>query len=145
MGIIISNSQRLWLGFSLRKYSFQYVGNVGIYSVDSSREGLTRETLTKISCHHLSWFFAFQSYFRHMLHFAGRLLTSYPWKLLWSSIALSFHTLSHTQPLQWNHTNNTGYIRLNIITIKFGTELKPIQNSCKSQLYIYCYFFQIMV
>ena len=49
--------------------------------------------------------------------------------------ALSLHTLSHTQPLQWNPTYNTGYIRLNIITIKFGTELKSIKNSCKSQLY----------
>ena len=49
--------------------------------------------------------------------------------------ALSLHTLSHIQPLQRNLINNTGYIRLNIITIKFGTELKPTQNSCKSQLY----------
>ena len=43
--------------------------------------------------------------------------------------------LSHTQPLQWNPTNNARYIRLNIITTKFGTELQPTQNSCKSQLY----------
>ena len=49
--------------------------------------------------------------------------------------ALSLHTLSHTQPLQRNPRQNTGYIRFNIITIKFGTELKLIQNSCKSQLY----------
>ena len=48
----------------------------------------------------LSWLFAFQLYARHMLHFAGRLLASYPQKLLWSSIVLSLHTLSHTQPLQ---------------------------------------------
>ena len=48
---------------------------------------------------------------------------------------LSLHTLSLTQPLQWNPTNNTGYIRLNIIAIKFGIELKPTQNSYKSQLY----------
>ena len=51
--------------------------------------------------------------------------------------ALSLHTLFHTQPLQRNPTKNTGYIRLNKITIKFGMELKPTQNSCKSQLYTY--------
>ena len=49
--------------------------------------------------------------------------------------ALSLHNLSHTQPLQRNPTKNTGYIRLNKIKIKFGTELKPTQNNCKSQLY----------
>ena len=49
--------------------------------------------------------------------------------------ALRLHTLSHTQPLQWNPTWNTRYTRLNINTIKFGTKLKPTQNSCKSQLY----------
>ena len=49
---------------------------------------------------------------------------------------LSLHTLSHTQPIQRNPTYNTGYIRLNRITIKFVTELKPIQISCKSQLYM---------
>ena len=48
---------------------------------------------------------------------------------------LSFHTLSHTQPIQRNPTKNIEYIRLNKITIKFGMELKPTQNSCKSQLY----------
>ena len=49
--------------------------------------------------------------------------------------ALRLHTLSHTKPLQWNPTWNTGYTRLNINTIKFGTKLKLTQNSCKSQLY----------
>ena len=71
------------------------------------------------------------------LHFARSLLASYPLKLLWSSICLeSSHSLSHTQPIQRNPTYNIGYIRLNRITIEFGIELKPIQNSCKSQLYI---------
>ena len=37
----------------------------------------------------------------------------------------SSHFLSFTQPLQLNRTINTGYKRLNKITIKFGTELKP--------------------
>ena len=127
--------------------------NVGIYSV--GREGVSNITnwQNRMFCgylagrlylqdtceNHLSWLFAFQSCAEHMLHFTGRLLASYPRKLLWSSIALSLHTLSYTQPLQWNPTNNTGYIRLNVITIKFGTELKPTQNSCKSQHYKYKY------
>ena len=49
--------------------------------------------------------------------------------------ALSFHTLSHIQLLQWNPTNNTRYKRLNKIIIKFCPELNLTQNSCKSQLY----------
>ena len=41
--------------------------------------------------------------------------------------SLSLHTLSLSiaQPLQLNPTINIGYKRLNIITIKFGTEQKP--------------------
>ena len=38
------------------------------------------------------------------------------------------HTLSLTQPLQINLTWNTGYKRLNRITIKWGTELKPTKH-----------------
>ena len=34
-------------------------------------------------------------------------------------------SLSLTQPIQINPTWNTGYIRLNKITIKFGMKLKP--------------------
>ena len=54
-----------------------------------------------------------------------------PAKNLQSSIFLSLHTqthtlsLFHTQPLQLNLTINTGYKRLNKITIKFGMKLKP--------------------
>ena len=36
--------------------------------------------------------------------------------------------LSHTQPLQIKPTWNTWYKRLNIIIIKFGTELKPTKH-----------------
>ena len=71
MGITISNSQGLWLGFSL-KHSSTFVSNVGIYSVSTesmyqigqsdktecfasvSQEGLTCELLAKHSCLHLS-------------------------------------------------------------------------------------------
>ena len=110
------------LGFSLWKHSSTYVGNVDIYSVsrdlvyqiwqigkikcfmDISRKGLTRKTLTKTSCHHLSWLFAFQSCAEHMLHFTGRLLVSYPRKLLWSLICLkSSHSLSHTTLTMKSH------------------------------------------
>ena len=70
MGITISNSQGLWLGFSLWKHSSTSVDNVGIYSVVRYRvyqiwqigkiecfaailrEGLTRKTLAKTNCHH---------------------------------------------------------------------------------------------
>ena len=70
MGITISNSQRLWLGFSLWKHFSTYVGIVSIYSMGRDRvyriwqnskiecfagislEGLTCETLTKTSCHY---------------------------------------------------------------------------------------------
>ena len=45
----------------------------------------------------LSWLFAFQLYVRHMLHFAGRLLTSYPRNLLFFALCLkSSHSLFHT-------------------------------------------------
>ena len=48
-------------------------------------------------------------------------------KTLQSSICLSIHTLSlsHTTFTIKNPTINIGYKRLNKITIKFGTELKP--------------------
>ena len=68
----ISNSQVVWLGFSLRSSHFSFVGNVGISSVGTesvnktgqasrtkclvgvSREGLTREILARHSCLHLA-------------------------------------------------------------------------------------------
>ena len=85
-----------------------------------ARENLSREVKHVLS----TW-----------LHFAGSLLASYLQKFLWSSMSLkSSHSLLHTTLTMKSHIN-TGYIRLNKITIKFGTELKPIQNSCKLQLY----------
>ena len=56
--------------------------------------------------------------------------------------SLSLHTLSLyiTQPLQSNPTINTGYKRLNKITIKFSTKLKPtkyiVVNHNFTKLYI---------
>ena len=47
---------------------------------------------------------SFQLCAKHMLHFAGRLLASYPRKLLWSSICLkSSHSLSHTTFIMKSH------------------------------------------
>ena len=74
----------------------------------------------------LSWLFSFQSCVGHMHHFEGCLVVSYPWKLFSFQFAWVFtHFLSLTQLLQLNLTINIRYKRLNKITIKFGTKLKP--------------------
>ena len=75
------------------------MGNVGINSVGTEsvyqtgqadrtkclvgvlREGLACEILARHSCLHLAGFFAFQSCVKHMLPFAGCLVTIYPQKL----------------------------------------------------------------
>ena len=132
--------------FSL-KHSSTSLSNVGIYSVGTesvyqigqsgktecfvnvSQEDLTHELLAKHSYLLLSWLFTFQSCGGHMHHFAGCLVASYPQKLFSLQLAWVFtFSLSLTQPLQLNPTLNTGYKRLNIITIKFGTELKPTKH-----------------
>ena len=61
----------------------------------------------------------------HMSHFAGCLVTRYPRKLFNLQLLKSSHSFFITQPLQSNPTINTVYKRLNRITIKFGTKLKP--------------------
>ena len=71
-----------------------------------------------------------------MFHFAGCLVASYLREIFWLQLLESSHTLSNTQPLQSNPTINIGYKRLNKITIKFDTELKPTKHIVvKSQLY----------
>ena len=58
--------------------------------------------------------------------FCGMLSRELPTKTLPSSIAWVFtYSLSITQPLQQSPTINTGYKRLNKITIKFDMELEP--------------------
>ena len=53
----------------------------------------------------------------------GKLSRETPARILLASLASVFTlSLSSTQPLQSNPTINTGYTRLKIITIKFGTE-----------------------
>ena len=71
---------------------------------------------------------------KDMHHFAGCLVASYPRKLFSLQLLESSHTLSLSlslslsQPLQLNPTINTRYNRLNKITIKFGTKLKPTKH-----------------
>ena len=62
--------------------------------------------------------------------FRGMLRRELPAKNSFVFNCLSLHTLSFsiTQPLQLNPTINTRYKRLNKITIKFGTELKPTKH-----------------
>ena len=132
-----------------QKHSSTYVGNGGIYSVGKdkvcqkwqfdkikcftsvSREGLTRKTLAKTSCLHPILTLQIPIMCRAHASFCRMLSHELPTKTLQSSICLSLHThthtlsLSHTQPLQLNPTINTWYKRLNKITIKFITEIKP--------------------
>ena len=60
--------------------------------------------------------------------FHGMFSRELPAKTLQSSICLSLHSFSLSQPLQLNPTINTGQKRLNQITVKFGTELKPTKH-----------------
>ena len=72
MGITISNSQGVWLGFSLKNSPYIFMGNMGINSVGTESvfqtgqagrteclagvlcEGLTREILASHNCLHLA-------------------------------------------------------------------------------------------
>ena len=87
---------------------------------------LYRETLAKTSCLHPILTFCIQVMCRAHASLRGKLAGEILAKttLVFNCLESS-HSLSHTQPLQINPTKNTGYIRLNKITIKFGTELKP--------------------
>ena len=58
----------------------------------------------------------------------GMLIARYPRKLFSFQLLESLHSLFITQPLHSNPTINTGYKRLNRITIKFGTKLKPTKH-----------------
>ena len=60
--------------------------------------------------------------------FAGCLVASYRRKLFYLQLLESSHSFSIIQPLQLNPTINTGYKKLNKITIKFDMELKPTKH-----------------
>ena len=93
-----------------------------------SWKGLTREILTRHSCVHPILTLHIPACASHMSHFAGYLVIRYLRKLFNLQLLESSHSLSITQLLQSNPTINTGYKRLNRITIKFGTELKPTKH-----------------
>ena len=96
-----------------------------------SLEGLTCELFAKHSYLHPVLTLHIPIMCRAHASFCRMLSHELPAKTLQSSICLSLHThthtlsLSHTQPLQLNPTINTWYKRLNKITIKFVTEIKP--------------------
>ena len=83
----------------------------------------------------LSWLFAFQSGALHV----ATLPDSFPRASreihLFLTLSLSLHTLSHTTLIIKKTSHKYREKWLNKITIKFGMELKPTQNSCKLQLY----------
>ena len=128
-----------------QKHSLTFVGNVGIYSMgiesvyqieqsgktkcfaSVSLEGLTRELLVKHNYLYPVLTLCIPIICRAHASFRGMLSGELPAKTLQYSICLSLHThsLSLTQPLKLNPIINTGYKRLNKITIKVGAELKP--------------------
>ena len=129
-----------------QKHSLTFVGNICINSVGTesvyqnwqsgkteclvgvSLEGLTREILARHSCLHPVLTLRIPACANHMSYFAGCLVARNPRKLFSLQLLKSSHPLSITQPLQSNPTINTGYKRLNRITIKFGTKLKPTKH-----------------
>ena len=129
-----------------QKHSSTFVGNVGITSVGTKsvyqnwqsskteclagvlRESLTSEILARHSSLHPVLTIRIPSCASHMSHFTGCLVARYLQKLFSLQLLESSHSLSITQPLQSNPTINTGYKRLNRITIKFGTGLKPTKH-----------------
>ena len=123
MGITISNSQGLWLGFSLRSTP-QHIWVMGVYIVwvqivcirndSSAKQNVSRVSREKaLPAKHswkpavsiLSWLLAFQSCAGHMHYFAGCLLASYPWKHFSLQFALSLHTLSLSHTTLTNKTH----------------------------------------
>ena len=92
------------------------------------QEGSTHEILARHSCLHPVLNLCILACASHMSHFAECLVTRYPRKLFGLQLLESSHSLSITQPLQSNPIINIGYKRLNRITIKFGTELKPTKH-----------------
>ena len=151
VGITISNSQVYFLRvFSLKSTPHNFVANEGIYSVGKdlvkqnitfcqiksftipSRVSLTRETLMKISS--LAQLFIFQSCSLHVAF--SRISFSRDTREIHQFILLSLSlcTLSHSSLTIKNPHTCREYM-IEEITIKFGTKLKPTQNSCKLQLY----------
>ena len=127
-----------------QKLSLTFVGNVGINSVGTESVNQTRqadktECLTgkpyprdtcKTQLSPSSLTLRIPIMCKTHASFRGMLSRKLPTKSLQSSVGWVFIlSLPNTQPLQWNPTINTGYKRLNNITIKFGTEYKPTKHN----------------
>ena len=123
MGITISNSQGLWLGFFLRSTP-QHMWVMGVYIVwvqivCIKNDSLAKQNVSWVSrgkalpTKHsqkptvsiLSWLFIFQSCVGHMRHFVGCLLMSYLRKHFSLQLALSLHTLSLSHTTLTNKTH----------------------------------------
>ena len=122
------------------------MGNMGINSVGTesvyqnwqsgktecltgvSQKGLTHEILMRHNYLHPVLTLHIPACASHMSRFARCLVARYSRKLFSLQLLESSHSLSITQPLQSNPIINTRYKRLNRITIKFGTELKPTKH-----------------
>ena len=105
-------------------YQIGQSGNTKCFT-SVSREGLIRELLTKHSCLHPVLTLRIPVIYRAYASFHGMLSRELPVKTLLSSIAWVFIvSLYHTTLTIKSHNKHT-YKRLNKITIKFGTELKP--------------------
>ena len=136
--------------FSQKHFSI-CVGNGGIYSVSTdsvyqkwqfSKQNVSRESRGNLAGRPYPWNIRKNQLSpscpdsSHFSHVQGTCITSQDaysratcdnisvFNLPW----VFKHTLSHRQPLQIKPTWNTGYKRLNIITIKFGTEFKANKN-----------------
>ena len=112
----------------------------------------TRENQLSLSCPNSSHFSHVQDTcitlscpdFSHSSHVQGTCITSqdaysratHENTSIFNALSLHTLSLSHTQPLQINLTWNTGYKRLNKVTIKFGTELKPTKHIVVNYNYI---------
>ena len=143
MGITISNSQGLWLRFSLRNTP-QHLWVMWVYIVctesvyqigQSSKNRMFRQCLVRRPYPRATRETRLSPSYPdslHSNHVQGTCIISrdaWSWATCENSSVFNLlefsHSLSHTQPLQLNLTINTGYKRLNKITIKFDIELKP--------------------
>ena len=127
-----------------QKLSLTFVGNVGINSVGTESvnqteqvgrtECLTGRPYPRDTCKTLlspsGLTLRIPVMCKTHASFREMLSRKLPAKSLQSLVAWVFtHSVSNTQPLQWNLTINTWYKRLNNITIKFGTKYKPTKHN----------------
>ena len=118
---------------------------VDISRVRSRRKALPMRHSRKPTVSIISWLFTFQSCARHMHHFAGCLLASYPWKHSSCQFFLSLHTHTHTLSLSLSLSHitltNKSHMKYRIQKIEhnynqiwYRTKANKTY-SCKLQLY----------